>query len=494
MTFWTRLSPKAKRNVVIGGIAVGLVAISQIAPDMRAKTGADPRKHPTKESILTEKKTRDMGEDALAAQLRESMSRTANLEREVKELRQQSGRLTPDEQSKAITDMQKQMRAMSDDLGRSHQEADEVTKAAVDAAKKAVADLPRPAPVAASPAAAAKSKDKLPADIWGNANLARPEPANFGAQASPVSSGSPPSVADIKTVTEKKDDRISNAEKRSLEQTAFFLPAGSMISGVLITGMDAPTGKMAMQNPYPALMRIKSEALLPNRFRADIRECFVLLSGSGDLASERANLRGETLSCVRKDQRIVEAAFPSFSTGEDGKDGIRGRLVQKQGQMIANALLAGFASGVSKAFQVQAVPVLQTQPTGTAQYQTTFTPQAGESALVGGAGNALNQIADYYIKMAQETFPVIEIDAGRRVNLIVMKGITVKFMDPEALRRQQLEEAKLAQSASGGRGTATSMNPLGAAQSVVQGAQTGQQQGYFNYQQQQGVSTFGIAH
>ncbi len=33
---------------------------------------------------------------------------------------------------------------------------------------------------------------------------------------------------------------------------------------------------------------------MPNRFRADVRECFLIVSGYGDLSSERAYLRGET--------------------------------------------------------------------------------------------------------------------------------------------------------------------------------------------------------
>ncbi len=32
-------------------------------------------------------------------------------------------------------------------------------------------------------------------------------------------------------------------------------------------------GQGARQQPTPALVRIKHDALLPNRFRADVREC-----------------------------------------------------------------------------------------------------------------------------------------------------------------------------------------------------------------------------
>lgn len=40
------------------------------------------------------------------------------------------------------------------------------------------------------------------------------------------------------------------------------LPAGSILSGVSVTGMDAPTGKQAQRDPFPSLIRVKNEAIL----------------------------------------------------------------------------------------------------------------------------------------------------------------------------------------------------------------------------------------
>ena len=82
------------------------------------------------------------------------------------------------------------------------------------------------------------------------------------------------------------------------------LPAGSLLSGQLITGLDVPTGQGVRREPYPVLIRIKASAILPNRYRTHVRECFVLASGYGDLSSERAYLRSETLSCIFKHNQI----------------------------------------------------------------------------------------------------------------------------------------------------------------------------------------------
>jgi conjugal transfer pilus assembly protein TraB len=229
----------------------------------------------------------------------------------------------------------------------------------------------------------------------------------------------------------------ASAEKREEEPNllqasdSVQVPAGSIISGTLLTGMDAPTGQSARKDPFPALLRIKKEAILPNRFILDVRECFILLGGYGDLSSERAYLRTETISCVRNDGRVVETRLEAFATGEDGKTGIRGRLVSKQGQMIANALLAGFMEGVSKAFDVKPVPVIATGGTGgisrQQQYQSNFSTDSFQSAAVSGAGSALDRIAQFYISMAEQTTPVVEIDTGRTVDLIVQRGAKLDF-------------------------------------------------------------------
>ena len=51
-------------------------------------------------------------------------------------------------------------------------------------------------------------------------------------------------------------------------------------------------------------------------------------------------LRGETISCVREDGGVIETRLDSYAVGEDGKAGIRGRLVSKQGQLVAKSMMA----------------------------------------------------------------------------------------------------------------------------------------------------------
>lgn len=209
------------------------------------------------------------------------------------------------------------------------------------------------------------------------------------------------------------------------------LPAGSLLSGQLITGLDVPTGQGARREPYPVLIRIKASAILPNRYRTNVRECFVLASGYGDLSSERAYLRSETLSCIFKHnhkEQVIERPLEGYIAGEDGKAGLRGRLVSKQGQVMAKAAMAGFLSGVSEAFDIKPVPVFSVVPNQNGQIQSPFQSglngsEALQSSLIKGSNKALEKLADFYLKLADQMVPVIEISAERKVDLILTRGL-----------------------------------------------------------------------
>lgn len=111
---------------------------------------------------------------------------------------------------------------------------------------------------------------------------------------------------------------------------------------------------------------------------------------------------------------------------------MRGRLVSKQGQIIARSLGAGFPRH-SWGFQRSKVPTINVTRAGddgktvSPVYEQAFDSNALQSAGFSGASSALERIADFYLEMAENIFPVIEIDAMREVDFIVNKGMTVKF-------------------------------------------------------------------
>lgn len=254
--------------------------------------------------------------------------------------------------------------------------------------------------------------DDLPPGVDGdnNANTAQ-------AVASAPAVVEKPKIRIITGDTVKPDDAAAAAGTRTA-----YIPTGAMFEGVLLNGMDAPTSAVTQKNPVPALIRVKTDAVLPNGFRHDVRECFVIVSGFGVLSDERAQLRTESLSCIKTDGSTIDQKINGYVVGEDGKVGMRGRLVSKQGQLIAKSLISGILEGVGALMQPMTVPQMNINPGSNMQYQMPSANEMAMGGLGGGIQSVATNVSKFYLDMARQIFPVIEIDAGRKVTIVILKG------------------------------------------------------------------------
>jgi conjugal transfer pilus assembly protein TraB len=241
-------------------------------------------------------------------------------------------------------------------------------------------------------------------------NLSSSPDANLQASATPNPSGSS-STASGGAIPASAKDAVATIRDE--------LVSGTIASAVLLTGFDAPTGGTAKTNPIPVVMRLLTRGTLPNRQSGRVRDCFATGAGYGDLSAERAYIRLEQLSCVMTDGSVIDNTIEGFVAGEDGKAGLRGKVVSKQGQAIGMALLAGFASGMGSSLS-SSYSTVSTSPLG-----STSTVNPGEvfqSGAASGVGKALDKIADFYIQRANELFPIVEIDSGRRGDILLTKA------------------------------------------------------------------------
>ena len=417
----SNLSPKAKRMLAIGSTVAGVslvlgLAMSAAGPEEKTRKATKPPVN----AVLTDEDPRALGMDSVVSQLKALQTQQTRLERV---LGQREKDKNVEEAQEKITSLEDQVKMMEQELARLAREGKKASNEEEGQAgdSQSSSPIPERVPQAVVPKATA-STDQL-ADVY--ANQPPPPPEDPKSRSSEKKEG-----PKIRTI--RKEEKVDENEKKG--DMSVTLPSGSILSGVLVTGMDAPTGKQAQKDPFPSLIRIKAEAILPNRFRADFRECFLIAAGWGDLSSERAYMRAERLSCVRNDGSVLESGLDAYASGEDGKAGIRGRLVSKQGQILARSLMAGFMQGVAGAFDVRQVPSINITRGGETDdeiqspvYEQAFDQNALQAAGVSGVGSALERIADFYLEMAENIFPVIEIDAMREVDFIVKKGMTVKF-------------------------------------------------------------------
>jgi conjugal transfer pilus assembly protein TraB len=215
----------------------------------------------------------------------------------------------------------------------------------------------------------------------------------------------------------------SNAQSAGRRQVGSFLPVG-FAKAVILGGLAAPTGGQAQSNPVPVLLRLADAAVLPNEFRAGVRDCFVVGEGYGDQSAERAYIRTTLLSCILLNGSVLEVPLKGSIFGEDGMNGVRGTLVTKQGAILTNALLSGIASGIGQGI-AQATQTVSTTPLGSVSTSPTDTSGIVRQGVGTGVGKALDRLSQYYIQLAERTFPVIEVQAGRTVDVVITQGVAL---------------------------------------------------------------------
>lgn len=199
-----------------------------------------------------------------------------------------------------------------------------------------------------------------------------------------------------------------------------LLSSGTIMKVRLLSGLDAPTLAKAKKAPLPILMQVSNLGILPNRYKYDVEQCFILGEGYGDLSSERVYIRVTTLSCITKDGRHIDGELSGFIAGEDGKNGMRGRVVTKQGAILARTALAGFLGGVANGLNMQNQTITASALGTTASQTPGMSPSdITKMGVFAGLGKATERLSDFYMDLADELTPVIEISANRQADVIV---------------------------------------------------------------------------
>jgi hypothetical protein len=207
-----------------------------------------------------------------------------------------------------------------------------------------------------------------------------------------------------------------------------YIPETAYLKGILLGGINVSTAMGSSAEPVPVIIRVTDMGNLPKDFDTDLRNCRILGSAYGDLSSERAVIRLETMSCEDKTkEEIITTKIAGIIFGDDGMNGIKGKVVQTSNKHIKNAILGGVLSGFAQnmkggdAMSITSLGVIGTKKKG-------ISDMARDSTFT-GASNAAEKIADYYLKQAESMSPILLISGGSKVDIVFTKGVYLGQLD-----------------------------------------------------------------
>jgi len=205
-----------------------------------------------------------------------------------------------------------------------------------------------------------------------------------------------------------------------LKNPETYVPAGTFAKAVALGGADASAAVNAQSNPIPMLFRIIEDGTMPNNEKSHLKGCLATAAVVGDISSERGLIRLETLSCIDKDSsRIVDIAVEGTVFGPEGKNGVRGIPMWREGALLQRAFLAGTLSGLASGI-TQRYTTNSISPLGNTQ--TVNNSDIFKYGAANGVSNAMSKLADYNIQRAEQYHPVLQLSAGTTVDLVFLKG------------------------------------------------------------------------
>lgn len=220
-----------------------------------------------------------------------------------------------------------------------------------------------------------------------------------------------------------------------------FIPETAYVKGILLGGIAVSTSIGSSSEPVPVVIRITDRGSLPKNFNIDLTHCKIMGSSYGDLSSERAIVRAEVLSCTDPLTELVYTTkIAGQIHGDDGMNGIKGKVVQTSGKHLKNAMIGGMISGFAGSAKGQDQMIITSFGAGASRKKG-----AGEMLKEGGfagASNAGEKIADYYIKQAESMSPVLLVSGGTKVDVVFTKGVYLNALDVQE-KLQQLRSEKV---------------------------------------------------
>jgi len=233
----------------------------------------------------------------------------------------------------------------------------------------------------------------------------------------PPSFSSPQQYMDAKPLKMPIREHVITEEKKPFVSVDDVVPAAVSVKALLVSSVDAVCGVYANSDPVPVKLRLLDDAHLPNGVTINLKGCLLIASAFGNISNERVYMRLERLTQVNAKGEATETEVVGYVSGEDGKFGVQGSVIDKSTKIVKNAAASGFLGGIGQVLQsaVSKHPIdsFNTYSVGT---------DIAQKGAANGASSAFDMLAEYYIRRAEQVQPVLQVNAGRIVDITFTHG------------------------------------------------------------------------
>ncbi len=235
-------------------------------------------------------------------------------------------------------------------------------------------------------------------------------------------------VSNPNKTTENKNEE----DKNSLKKKNRILLPPSFMEATLLSGLDAPTSEGGKSHPVPMFFRVKAPAILPNEVKANLKGCFIIGEGTGRLDTERIDVRLVNISCVDvKGNGIIVSPLKGYIVDADSKIGLHGRVVTKMGSVLIRHMFAGLMGGAAEAAKNAGTTFSTTEFGMPVQNIDNSTSAALQSGLGSALSDSFKELQQFYLDLAKQMLPVIEVGALKEVTAVISKEVTLEIKEFE---------------------------------------------------------------
>ena len=190
------------------------------------------------------------------------------------------------------------------------------------------------------------------------------------------------------------------------------LPIGSTVTGELLTGAFATK---ARGDALPVLVQLRSAYSGPNDTEIPLEDCLLIGKATADISSVRARVEAVSLSCVLPDGTAFERVVRGYLTGDDGTLGVPGKWEFRSGRWLANLLSAMGTAAAGVYADVAIAEAL-----------------AGANILGSvSTSDTTERIQEFFLQRAEEILPVVWVESGTPVYLVMLEGLTIDGLPAE---------------------------------------------------------------